>query len=91
MTLAPSGLQVEDAGEALLSFYDLDADRDFEAPEANVGGPQQPRVRPRAPELGAADWKVNPQLDARPLLWRRSLQGPAAALRFCTSEPRTPG
>ena len=58
LTLAPSRAQAEDAGEALLSFYDLDADRDFDAPEANVGGPQQPRVRARAPELGAASLRL---------------------------------
>ena len=44
-------VQVEDAGEALLSFYDLDADRDFDPAEANVGGPQLPRVRTGAREV----------------------------------------
>ncbi|KAK9839661.1 hypothetical protein WJX81_004336 [Elliptochloris bilobata] len=36
--------EVEDAGETLLSFYDLDVDRDFEATEASVGQ-QAPRVK----------------------------------------------
>ena len=44
-------MQAEDAGEALLSFYDLDADRDFDAAEASVGGAQLPRVRARVSEM----------------------------------------